>query len=30
VPGDSQACTIFYKQATPRADGRIGFDLTCS
>jgi hypothetical protein len=23
-------CTIFYKQATPRDDGRIGFDLDCS
>ena len=27
VPGDD--CTIFYKQATPRADGRIGFDISC-
>ncbi len=30
VPAENPACTIFYKQATPRADGRIGFDLTCS
>ncbi len=30
LPGDQSPCTIFYKQATPRADGRIGFDLTCS
>lgn len=29
VPGEGGSCTIFYKQATPRADGRIGFDLTC-
>lgn len=29
VPGDAQGCTIFYKQATPRPDGRVGFDLTC-
>ena len=29
VPGDDTRCTIFYKQAQPRADGRIGFDLTC-
>lgn len=28
VPGGS--CTIFYKQGTPRADGRIGFDINCS
>jgi len=27
VPGDD--CTIFYKQGTPRADGRIGFDISC-
>jgi uncharacterized coiled-coil protein SlyX len=30
VPGEAGSCTIFYKQGTPRADGRIGFDLTCS
>ncbi|HSD68978.1 MAG TPA: hypothetical protein VLB07_05460 [Woeseiaceae bacterium] len=30
LPGEQSACTIFYKQATPRADGRIGFDLNCS
>jgi hypothetical protein len=31
IPLSEQSpCTIFYKQATPRADGRIGFDLTCS
>jgi hypothetical protein len=24
-----KACKVFYKQATPRADGRIGFDLDC-
>ena len=30
VPGENPACTIFYKQATPRPDGRVGFDLTCS
>ncbi|HUQ52720.1 MAG TPA: hypothetical protein VM692_10905 [Gammaproteobacteria bacterium] len=23
------ACKVFYKQATPRADGRIGFDVDC-
>ncbi len=23
------ACSIRYKQATPRADGRVGFDLDC-
>ena len=28
VPGDD--CTIFYKQGQPRADGRIGFDISCS
>lgn len=30
LPGEQSACTIFYKQATPGADGRIGFDLNCS
>ena len=25
----TQACRVFYKQATPRADGRVGFDLDC-
>ncbi len=30
VPAENPACTIFYKQATARPDGRIGFDLTCS
>lgn len=29
LPGEQSPCTIFYKQATPRADGRIGFDLNC-
>jgi len=28
VPGGD--CTIFFKQATPRADGRVGFDISCS
>ena len=22
-------CTIFYKQSTPRADSRVGFDISC-
>ena len=30
LPGEQSPCTVYYKQATPRADGRIGFDLTCS
>jgi hypothetical protein len=25
-----QACKVFFKQATPRQDGRVGFDLNCS
>jgi hypothetical protein len=25
-----QACKVFFKQATPREDGRVGFDLDCS
>lgn len=29
VPLDGGGCTVFYKQALPRADGRVGFDLTC-
>ena len=29
MAGD-RACRVFYKQATPREDGRIGFDLVCS
>jgi len=24
-----RACKVFYKQATQRADGRVGFDLEC-
>jgi uncharacterized coiled-coil protein SlyX len=24
-----RACKVFYKQATPRQDGRVGFDLDC-
>jgi hypothetical protein len=24
-----RACKVFYKQATPRQDGRLGFDLDC-
>lgn len=31
--GDSvstDACTVFFKQATARPDGRVGFDLSCS
>jgi hypothetical protein len=28
MAGD-RACKVFYKQATPRQDGRIGFDLDC-
>lgn len=30
VSGDEQACQVFYKHATPRSDGRIGFDIACS
>jgi hypothetical protein len=30
VLADGVNCTVFYKQATPRPDGRVGFDLTCS
>jgi hypothetical protein len=29
VESEANACTVFYKQATPRQDGRIGFDVTC-
>ena len=25
-----RACKVFYKQATPRQDGRVGFDLDCA
>ena len=25
----ARACKVFYKQATPRQDGRVGFDLDC-
>ena len=24
-----RSCRVFYKQATPREDGRVGFDLDC-
>lgn len=30
LQSDDASCTVFYKQAEPRADGRVGFDLTCS
>lgn len=30
VQGDGINCTVFYKQAAPRPDGRIGFDLSCA
>ena len=26
---DDQSCKVFFKQATPREDGRVGFDLDC-
>ena len=29
LPGAQSPCTVFYKQATPRPDGRVGFDLSC-
>jgi hypothetical protein len=29
MAGD-RACKVFFKQATPREDGRVGFDLDCS
>jgi hypothetical protein len=28
MAGD-RSCQVFYKQATPREDGRVGFDLDC-
>jgi hypothetical protein len=28
MAGD-RACKVFFKQATPREDGRVGFDLDC-
>lgn len=30
VQSDSRKCSIFYKQAMPRSDGRVGFDLHCA
>lgn len=30
VQADGVNCTVFYKQAKPRPDGRVGFDLSCS
>ena len=29
IPVSDVNCAIFYKQATPRSDGRVGFDLDC-
>ena len=29
VADDTNACIIFFKQAKPRADGRVGFDVNC-
>src|SRR5688572_9699328 len=29
MAGD-RSCKVFFKQATPREDGRVGFDLDCS
>ena len=26
---DDKSCKVFFKQATPREDGRVGFDLDC-
>jgi hypothetical protein len=26
---DGKSCKVFFKQATPREDGRVGFDLDC-
>jgi hypothetical protein len=28
MAGD-RSCKVFYKQAAPRDDGRVGFDLDC-
>jgi len=25
----SDTCTVFFKQAVQRDDGRVGFDVTC-
>ena len=30
VQSGDRTCKLFYKQATPRADRRVGFDLDCS
>jgi len=30
VQSGDKTCRLFYKQATPRADRRVGFDLDCS
>jgi hypothetical protein len=30
VESGNKTCNIFYKQATPRADKRVGFDLDCA
>ena len=30
VQSGDRTCSIFYKQATPRADKRVGFDLDCA
>lgn len=29
VQSGDKTCSLFYKQATPRADRRVGFDLDC-
>jgi hypothetical protein len=29
VADETNACMIFFKQAKPRGDGRVGFDLNC-
>jgi len=29
VADEANACIIFFKQAKPRADGRVGFDVNC-
>ena len=26
---DAGECQVFYRQATPREDGKVGFDVVC-
>lgn len=30
ISAEATSCVVFFKQSAPRADGRVGFDVSCS